>query len=113
MSLLSQRLHPLTGEGFAWSLYQGFDVDASADFTVHDEGLLSAVENHKAFTGDVPNICLDECFEDPSCHGFVTYEGTCYFRGGGAETPSQLVDAKARASLLSTSPDVKLCEHVT
>eukprot|EP00966_Prymnesium_polylepis_P077089 1785851-Prymnesium_polylepis.1 len=32
------------------------------------------------FDGDQPTVCFDECFKDPECHGFVTYQNTCYFR---------------------------------
>ncbi len=89
------REHPLSGATFSWALYQGFDVDPAADFTVHTEvggPEHGAVESSHTYDGDIPNTCLDECYEDPSCHGFVTYEGTCFFRGGNAESAEQLVE---------------------
>lgn len=90
---MTARIHPLTGVHYSWRVYRGWDVDTGADFTVHDQEL-GRVEPLRVFEGEFPDTCLDECFDDESCHGFVTFANTCFFKGGNAESPSQLVEAK-------------------
>lgn len=36
--------------------------------------------------------CVDECIADPHCHGFVTWQSECFYRGGPGETSATLLD---------------------
>ena len=72
-------------------VYPDTDALAGNDFTLEDDrGGADITENHHYFTGPSPTSCIDECFADPHCHGFVTVDNECFFRGGHEENPDTL-----------------------
>lgn len=52
-----------------------------------------------------PTKCLDACFDDDGCHGFVVSHGVCRFRGGspGALAAGKQVDRDATLFILEAA----------
>ena len=83
------RLHPLSGSQYSWASYRDIDSFAGANLHVHSPLSCYAGAAH-AFDDDAaPTPCLDVCYEDPACHGVVTYEGSCCERPPGASNSMQ------------------------
>eukprot|EP00322_Chrysochromulina_rotalis_P016650 CAMPEP_0115828460 /NCGR_PEP_ID=MMETSP0287-20121206/584_1 /TAXON_ID=412157 /ORGANISM="Chrysochromulina rotalis, Strain UIO044" /LENGTH=204 /DNA_ID=CAMNT_0003281675 /DNA_START=27 /DNA_END=641 /DNA_ORIENTATION=- len=49
------------------------------------------------YSSEPPSACMEECVADFKCHGFVTYHGQCFFRGGPTESSDHLVDTKRQS----------------
>ena len=86
-----------TGTAYSWLRYEGYDADPGADYGVHDLDDYKRLEKSMLYSSEPPKDCMAECVADYMCHGFVTYHGSCYFRGGPAESPDHLVDTKREA----------------
>ncbi|KAL1515070.1 hypothetical protein AB1Y20_004135 [Prymnesium parvum] len=75
-------------QGVYWVEYEGYDSFPGSDFLIYTHG---NAETHDRFV-DVPT-CEDDCIQDPECHGFVTFEANCYFRGSSdTDDPAKLVE---------------------
>ena len=81
--------------GYRWEIYERHDADPGRDYTVRTIGGARcgrwSCSSHPFTSTD---ICEEECVHDTTCTGFVTYDGSCYFRGGADESPEQLSHAR-------------------
>lgn len=58
--------------GYRLEILHGYDVNPRADpWTFVHEEELGLVEASLRYTGDLPLPCIEECAEDPNCHGTV------------------------------------------
>ena len=49
------------------------------------------------FDGETPTDCALRCSASEACHGFVTFNQVCYFRGGAEESVEHMVENKVEA----------------
>ena len=49
----------------------------------------------QVYRSEPPSECIEACFGDYRCHGFVTYQGSCYYRGA---TPDRLMQLRSPSS---------------
>ena len=81
-----------------WEVFPGYDSLPREDFPVHKipNPSETSLERHMAYTSEPPGECKAECLADHLCHGFVTFHGQCYFRGGRKYSAGHIRIARER-----------------
>jgi len=88
---------PTPALNYELDILHGFDVSHGQDYVLNEEVDDEVNNPGEPYVGSLPLECIAKCVADASCHGFVTNEHVCFFRGDSRST-AELVASKTTCS---------------